>query len=282
MSTFDSTRVNADFTLSNGNLTATHSGVTAEDDIAPGNGYHASGKWTFTMTFGVVTGSHTQFGMCGSNTSVIIGQHIGQDTTSCGVGAGTGQMFNLNGNVSIGALAFTSNAVMDMAVDLTAMLAWLRWNGGSWNGSLTAFPGVSGGVVIGATPANNAFTPAANVYTLNDSVVLSTTKNLGIPGFLPWDSLSTQTDGAVFANLTGASGVFVLAGGAYSFDAVVSAGGGTIALQQLGPDGVTWVNSFSPLSASGVQSPLFLPPGTYRFNGGTGNYSAAIQRVKFA
>ena len=92
-------------------------------------------------------------------------------------------------------------------------------------------------------------------------------------------ALTIQGDSAVVTGLSNqSSGSFFLVGGAYAFTAV--GGAGNIVLQQLGPDGSTWLNSFTALTATGVQSPLYLPPGTFRFSGTNTNASAAIQRVR--
>jgi len=94
-------------------------------------------------------------------------------------------------------------------------------------------------------------------------------------------ALTTQTDGAVVTGLDNQSSAsFVLAGGIYSFAAVGTFSSTNIVLQQLGPDGATFANSFTPLTAAGVQSPLYLPPGTYRFTGTSTAAAASIQRIK--
>lgn len=96
-------------------------------------------------------------------------------------------------------------------------------------------------------------------------------------------ALTVQTDGALVTGLNNqSSNSFVLAGGLYSFDAVGTFSSTNVGLQQLGADGFTYLNSFTPLTANGVQSPLYLPPATYRFNGTSTAANAAIQRIKFS
>jgi hypothetical protein len=93
-------------------------------------------------------------------------------------------------------------------------------------------------------------------------------------------SLTTATDGALVTGLNNqSSGSFTLLGGAYSFSTVGTFSSTNIVLQQLGPDGSTWVNSFTPLTANGVQSPLYLPQGTFRFSGTSTSAAAAVQRI---
>jgi hypothetical protein len=92
--------------------------------------------------------------------------------------------------------------------------------------------------------------------------------------------LTVQGDSAVVTGLNNqASNVFSLVGGVYSFTAVGTFASTNVGLQVLGPDGATWVNTFTPLTANGFQSPLYLPPGSFRFNGTSTNANASIQRI---
>lgn len=57
-----------------------------------------------------------------------------------------------------------------------------------------------------------------------------------------------------------------LRGGVYQLAAHSAAwGGGNAQLQQLGPDGATYLNVGSQITADGVQGPLYLPPGVYQW-----------------
>ena len=58
--------------------------------------------------------------------------------------------------------------------------------------------------------------------------------------------------------------VFGLDGGLYQATAAATWGGGSAALEQLGPDGSTWLSVATALSANGGVS-LYLPPGQYRW-----------------
>jgi len=94
-------------------------------------------------------------------------------------------------------------------------------------------------------------------------------------------ALTTQTDGATATAINLTTTSFVLVGGVYSFIAIAAAG--TMGLQQLGPDGATFVPSFTALTpgaGGAVQSPVYLPPGTFRFGGTSTSAAAAIQRIK--
>lgn len=57
---------------------------------------------------------------------------------------------------------------------------------------------------------------------------------------------------------------FPLLGGAYVLDAVANFNSGTITLQRLGPDGVTFITAATALSANGTSGSIALPPGVYK------------------
>jgi hypothetical protein len=58
--------------------------------------------------------------------------------------------------------------------------------------------------------------------------------------------------------------VFGLDGGLYQATAVASWSAGSATLEQLGPDGTTWLSVATALSANGGVT-LYLPPGKYRW-----------------
>ena len=81
-----------------------------------------------------------------------------------------------------------------------------------------------------------------------------------------------RADSQVLLSNAGATGNAVSwAGGKAHFVLVAVAGGGTTALQLLGPDGTTWVGVTGASSATSVSVPLDLPAGQYRafVSGGT-------------
>lgn len=73
-------------------------------------------------------------------------------------------------------------------------------------------------------------------------------------------------------------GAFLVTGGLYAVE-TLSAGAGSILLQRLGPDGVTWVTVVTIVATSNF-STAQLPPGQYRWSisGFTANY-ASISRI---
>lgn len=68
-------------------------------------------------------------------------------------------------------------------------------------------------------------------------------------------------------NIAATTAAFPLAGGAYWFEVAATFGGGTVKLQKLGPDDVTWfdVGTTTTLTAAGGAS-VALPQGSYRVN----------------
>lgn len=58
---------------------------------------------------------------------------------------------------------------------------------------------------------------------------------------------------------------FRLNGGVYVLGASATFGGGSVGLQMLLGDGVTYVAALTALTAAGISPPAYLPPGTYRF-----------------
>ena len=78
---------------------------------------------------------------------------------------------------------------------------------------------------------------------------------------------------------TGTSPVFVLKGGLYEFAAVsASWSGGSAVLNQLGPDGSTYLSITTPITANGGAL-YYLPPGDYEIVFTTATGSAHVVRV---
>jgi hypothetical protein len=170
--------------------------MTSEDAVVIATTFLSSGMYTFTLTMGNVTAGHTQIGLADSNTGTGLKQYLGWDTNSVGVWASgdvlIGGRFVGNLNVSYAA----GNAV-DVAVDLTNKLLWMRVNQGNWNGNVANAPGRTGGFSL-ASLSSSRLTPAVDLYTTKDSVTANFTNNLGITGFTPWgDALSSPTPTAI-------------------------------------------------------------------------------------
>ena len=137
--------------VSGGGLTVTH-GVSSASVGSTSAAYKTTGKYylevgpivsvPFQSRIGIITSAaNNDYGstsMSANTTSVLLGSSNdvfsnGSDTTK-----------DLGGPVTIG-------DIYGIAIDLTARLAWLRRNGGNWNGDPAADPAIGvGGVTIGA------------------------------------------------------------------------------------------------------------------------------------
>jgi hypothetical protein len=68
-----------------------------------------------------------------------------------------------------------------------------------------------------------------------------------------------------FSNISAATAAFALRGGNYGITVHATFGGGSVVLQRLATDGVSWVNVITALTADGYAN-ANLPSGTYRIN----------------
>jgi hypothetical protein len=66
-----------------------------------------------------------------------------------------------------------------------------------------------------------------------------------------------------FSNISATPAAFYLSGGQYAVIASATFGGGSLTLQVLAPDNVTYVTAATAISAAGV-SVVFLPKGQYQ------------------
>lgn len=98
------------------------------------------------------------------------------------------------------------------------------------------------------------------------------------------------TDGHAETGLAATGAAFTLQGGVYSFQAIVTSHSGLTAnFAILGPDGSTYQNMITGLTASSTTTataPFYLPPGSYKFvvtgtPGGGESWAFAITRVPF-
>jgi hypothetical protein len=76
-------------------------------------------------------------------------------------------------------------------------------------------------------------------------------------------SVARQIDAVSFVNISATPAPFVLHGGNYGVTIHATFSGGSVTLQRLATDGVTFVNVITPLTADGYVS-ADLPSGTYR------------------
>lgn len=74
----------------------------------------------------------------------------------------------------------------------------------------------------------------------------------------------TQAKISAAATATGAA--FNWNGGIASWAYAATSWSGTASVQQLGPDGTTWLNVATAATANGITAPIYTPPGQYRFS----------------
>jgi len=72
-----------------------------------------------------------------------------------------------------------------------------------------------------------------------------------------------KVENVVFTNISATPAPFVLRGGNYGITAHATFGGGSVTLQRLSPDGVTYVTVLTAITADGYAN-LNLPSGTYQ------------------
>jgi hypothetical protein len=72
-----------------------------------------------------------------------------------------------------------------------------------------------------------------------------------------------EVENFAFKNISATPAPFTLRGGNYGVTAHATWGGGTVTLQRLSPDGVTFVTVLTAFSADGYQNQN-LPSGTYQ------------------
>lgn len=70
-------------------------------------------------------------------------------------------------------------------------------------------------------------------------------------------------EAVIFSNIAATTASFELKGGRYQFAASATFNGGSVGLQQLGPDGATFLSVVTPITVKGGQV-LDLPPGQYQ------------------
>jgi hypothetical protein len=70
-------------------------------------------------------------------------------------------------------------------------------------------------------------------------------------------------EAVVFSNISATTAAFTYGGGVSRFTVTATFGGGNVGLEQLGPDGVTWLATLTALTVNGSTA-VSLPPGQFR------------------
>lgn len=135
--TFNGTTTNV--TLSNGNLTATHSNTSDGGTRSASN--KSTGKFYFEITIGASNGSLDGIGLIASTKTFSDMASLDALVYALNSSIGsTGGIF-INGGYSTKHIGLASAGdVISIAVDMGAGRAWFRRNGGDWNGDPSADP----------------------------------------------------------------------------------------------------------------------------------------------
>jgi hypothetical protein len=185
LATLDGASTNV--TMSNGNLTATHSNNSSNSGVRS-TATKTSGKYYFEATVSL-DASNSSVGIIlstGTYFNLVTFAHDGVIVTK-----GAGNIFanDTSSGKTLGAIA--AGSVIGVAIDFGARLAWLRKNGGNWNGDAAANPATGANGV--AFPATVAFTPvvgfgaeAAGFDTATFNFGQSTFANSAPSGFGNW------------------------------------------------------------------------------------------------
>lgn len=204
------------FTYSNGNLTAL---AISGGSVARSNNSQSTGKFYFENRWDFAPWTNDTCGI--ATGSVNLNTWAGNGSGGLIVFAGPSGPVWRNGTssgVSLGAIT-AINTVIGIAVDLTNQRAWLRVNGGNWNGSGTADPTTNvGGIdissVFSATAAFAATGPDASTGKQVTTNFGATTFAFAAPsGFVGGPGASAPSmptaGSAVLSSTTGVSGSLI-------------------------------------------------------------------------
>jgi hypothetical protein len=185
LATLDGAATNV--TMSNGNLTATHSTHDSNSGVRS-TATKTTGKYYFEATVSM-DASNSCVGIILSTGTYFNLVTFGHDCVITGKGTGNILANNANSGKTLGAIA--AGSVIGVAIDFGGRLAWLRKSGGNWNGDAAANPATGANGV--AFPATVAFTPvvgfgaeATGFDTATFNFGQSTFANAAPSGFGNW------------------------------------------------------------------------------------------------
>lgn len=140
-STFNPADKAASVTLTNTNLTAAN--VDGTYEAVRGTTSKSSGKWYFEIKILNDT-SLTNLGI--GNATASLANFVGSDTNSCGYFSGS--LF-YNGSLAHSGPTYTTNSIVQIAVDLTNALIWAGVDNASWAGAGSPSAGTLGTSITG-------------------------------------------------------------------------------------------------------------------------------------
>lgn len=165
-------------TLSNGNLTATHSSAT-NNSGARSTTFKSSGKYYFEVTVGATHGQNDAIGIVSSGTAYV-NLANGQGGPVLALTTGTIWGNNLNSGSTLGAVV--AGNVVCFAINSDTGLFWVRKNNGNWNASAPANPATGVGGIVGGAVG----TPGAPIIGFSGTGTLAgdnMTANFGVSAF---------------------------------------------------------------------------------------------------
>jgi len=153
LATYDGLATNV--TVSNGGRTALHHNTTTNSGVIS-TAFESTGKYYFEVTLQTSTTASNFAGiMISSWASVFSSSQMTTLSTSVQFGA-SGTIYSNGASTAAVVGATAVGDIYSFAIDLTGHLAWVRKNGGNWNGSGTANPATGVG---GVTIATGSFAP---------------------------------------------------------------------------------------------------------------------------
>ena len=168
------------FTLTNGNLTATVSNGGVWSSVLSTSPVSA-GKYYSEQTIVAISGSGTANWAIGiGDASASLASYAGSDSNSLGYFPNNGEVFFNGGNPSGTPIELgVQGQIVRMAVDVTGENIWFAINGGNWNNSGTANPATGAGGISFAGIANGTISAMFSGGTPG-----SVTSNFGASAFV--------------------------------------------------------------------------------------------------
>ena len=258
------TNSNLSVTATSNNVTGYTATATGTYGITPGQGV------MFSLTVNSSAGLDNQ-GLGIGNYNANLQTPVGSDASSIGI-YNSGNVFNNGINIGQGSVTFTTNSVVDLAIDNDNRSIWYRVNGGVWNGDANANPSLNTGGFSFSSLSGTNWNPNLYLMTTQGNATdigqwsINPTSSFTIPSGFTFiagnaGAGSTGGDGSSPQYQTDRNGQGIAGsgggGGGRTYDS--GTGGGGIGLYGRGAPGTkgTW-KSNNDLNGSGYQTSVAL------------------------